>query len=145
MGNGKRYLSGKVNLFDWVDSDEWSVHELSDMLGLLGYKDKVVFYHFKIPNTTIDEGLKPLVTDTGVREILVTNIAQKDKNEAKRTKSSTGMERVREIKAEEATLAILHVLIDGWTWHMIQGFQMIAWGLDKIRRLGLKASTLLRL
>ncbi|GJX22298.1 hypothetical protein Tco_0226743 [Tanacetum coccineum] len=30
----------------------------------------------------------------------VTNIAQKDKNEAKRTKPSTGMERVREIKVE---------------------------------------------
>ncbi|GJT28316.1 reverse transcriptase domain-containing protein [Tanacetum coccineum] len=28
-------------------------------------------------------------------------------------------------------------------WHMIQGLQMIAWGLDKIRRLGLKAYTLL--
>ncbi|GJR53866.1 hypothetical protein Tco_1404387 [Tanacetum coccineum] len=30
----------------------------------------------------------------------VTDIAQKDKNEAKRTKPSTGMERVREVKAE---------------------------------------------
>ncbi|GKD51671.1 hypothetical protein Tco_1280647, partial [Tanacetum coccineum] len=31
---------------------------------------------------------------------LVTNITQKDKNEAKWTKPSTGMERVQEIKAE---------------------------------------------
>ncbi|GJQ91824.1 hypothetical protein Tco_0002963 [Tanacetum coccineum] len=31
---------------------------------------------------------------------LVTDIAQKDKNEAKRTKSSTGMERVREVKVK---------------------------------------------
>ncbi|GKD20356.1 hypothetical protein Tco_1222059, partial [Tanacetum coccineum] len=30
----------------------------------------------------------------------ITDIAQKDKNKAKRTKPSTGMERVREIEAE---------------------------------------------
>ncbi|GJS04199.1 hypothetical protein Tco_0320707 [Tanacetum coccineum] len=35
------------------------------------------------------------------RFIQVTNIAQKDKNEAKRAKPSTGMKRVREIKFEE--------------------------------------------
>ncbi|GKD73461.1 hypothetical protein Tco_1331743 [Tanacetum coccineum] len=42
----------------------------------------------------------------------------------------------------QATLAILHVLIGRWMWHIIQGLQMIAWGLDKIRRIGLKAYTL---
>ncbi|GJS04197.1 reverse transcriptase domain-containing protein [Tanacetum coccineum] len=40
------------------------------------------------------------LSQTDRPNVKVTNIAQKDKNKAKRTKPSTGMERVREIKAE---------------------------------------------
>ncbi|GJS32874.1 hypothetical protein Tco_0531256 [Tanacetum coccineum] len=62
----------------------------------------------------------------------VTDIAQKDKNKAKRTKPSTGIERVREIKAEgkpltpltplKATLAILNILIGGKDVEAIKGY-----------------------
>ena len=70
MGYGKRYLNGKVNWFDWVDADEWSILELRDMIRLLGYKEEVVFYHFKIPNTSLDDGIRHLVTDSDVRDMI---------------------------------------------------------------------------
>ena len=70
MGSGKRYLNGKVNWFDWVDADKWSILELRDMIRLLGYKEEVVFYHFKIPNTSLDDDIRALVTDNDVREMI---------------------------------------------------------------------------
>ena len=70
MGAGRRYLNGKVSWFDWVDGDEWSIIELTDMLGLLGYKNEVNFYHYKIPNTSLDEGLRPLVSDSDIIEMV---------------------------------------------------------------------------
>ena len=70
MGAGRRYLNGKVSWFDWVDGDEWSIIEFTDMLGLLGYKNEVKFYHYKIPNTSLDEGLRPLVSDSDIIEMV---------------------------------------------------------------------------
>ena len=70
MGAGRRYLNGKVSWFDWVDADEWSIIEFTDMLGLLGYKNEVKFYHYKIPNTSLDEGLRPLVSDSDIIEMV---------------------------------------------------------------------------
>ncbi|GKG04547.1 hypothetical protein Tco_0314934, partial [Tanacetum coccineum] len=44
---------------------------------------------------------EPILDAIGERlRQMVTDIAQKDKNKAKQTKPSTGMERVREIEAE---------------------------------------------
>nr|GEY08204.1 hypothetical protein [Tanacetum cinerariifolium] len=59
-------MNGKVNWFDEVDSDEFSIHELREMLKLLGYKNERMFYHFKILNNGLDLGLKPLVLDSDV-------------------------------------------------------------------------------
>ncbi|GJU34567.1 hypothetical protein Tco_1182921 [Tanacetum coccineum] len=63
-------MDGKVNWFDGVDSDGFSIHELSEMLKLLGYKNETMFYHFKIPNSGLDLGLKPLVSDSDVIEMV---------------------------------------------------------------------------
>ncbi|GKD51123.1 hypothetical protein Tco_1280099 [Tanacetum coccineum] len=63
-------MDGKVNWFDGVDSNGFSIHELSEMLKLLGYKNETMFYHFKIPNNGLDLGLKPLVYDSDVIEMV---------------------------------------------------------------------------
>ncbi|GJU04743.1 hypothetical protein Tco_1121173 [Tanacetum coccineum] len=82
----------------------------------------------------------------------VMDIAQKDKNEAKQTKPSTGMKRVREIKAEGefilkllkrltllgATLAIPHNIIGCEMWHAIQRLRFNGLMLVMIERLRLK-------
>ncbi|GKB33965.1 hypothetical protein Tco_0873366, partial [Tanacetum coccineum] len=70
LGSPRRYMNGKVNWFDGVDSDEFSIHELSEMLKLLGYKKESMFYHFKIPNSGLDLGLKPLVSDSDVIDMV---------------------------------------------------------------------------
>ncbi|GJU77354.1 hypothetical protein Tco_1274424 [Tanacetum coccineum] len=69
LGSPKHYMNGKVNWFDGVDSDEFSIHELSEMLKLLGYKNESMFYRFKIPNSGLDLGLKPLVSDCDVTDM----------------------------------------------------------------------------
>ncbi|GJZ01730.1 transposase, MuDR [Tanacetum coccineum] len=66
----RRYMNGKVNCFDGVDSDEFSIHELSEMLKLLCYKNESMFYHFKIPNSGLDLGLKPLVSNSDVTDMV---------------------------------------------------------------------------
>ncbi|GJR36991.1 mutator type transposase [Tanacetum coccineum] len=70
MVSPRRYINGKVNWFDGVDSNEFSIHELSEMLKLLGYKNERMFYHFKIPNNGLDLGLKPLVSDSDVIDMV---------------------------------------------------------------------------
>ncbi|GJW35052.1 hypothetical protein Tco_0057972 [Tanacetum coccineum] len=60
---------------------------------------------------------------------LVTDIAQKDKNEAKRTKPSTGMERVREIKAEGGKFTQSYaskLLLEGLLTHLTHLGAMLA-------------------
>ncbi|GJX71450.1 hypothetical protein Tco_0308621 [Tanacetum coccineum] len=70
LGSPSCDMNGKVNWFDGVDSDEFSIHELSEMLKLLGYKKESMFYHFKIPNSGLDLGLKPLVSDSDVIDMV---------------------------------------------------------------------------
>ncbi|GJU13513.1 hypothetical protein Tco_1135909 [Tanacetum coccineum] len=70
---------------------------------------------------------------------LATDIAQKDKNNAKRTKLSTRMESARKTEAEGVYILngpTLFLLVDG-TWHSNQGFTMIAWRIIKIEGPGL--------
>ncbi|PWA49796.1 S-crystallin, Glutathione S-transferase (GST) [Artemisia annua] len=58
------------NLCESVTSHKSSISVSCDMLRLLGYKEEVMFYHFKIPNTSLDDGLRPLITDTDVKEMI---------------------------------------------------------------------------
>ena len=45
MGSRKRYVNGKVNWFDRVDVDEFSVIELKYMFTKFCYKDEDTMYH----------------------------------------------------------------------------------------------------
>ncbi|GJV31416.1 reverse transcriptase domain-containing protein [Tanacetum coccineum] len=75
---------------------------------------------------------------------LVTDIAQKDKNKAKRTKSSMGMERasqyvIPDVKGN-ATLAILTSMIGCDRWHAIQRMELMLGSKVNIKRPGLEIS-----
>ncbi|CAI9282663.1 unnamed protein product [Lactuca saligna] len=50
--SGRSYIDGLVDHFDFVDMDVFLVHELDDMMVVLGYNDGgIMFYHFMIPKT----------------------------------------------------------------------------------------------
>ncbi|KAD6453940.1 hypothetical protein E3N88_08646 [Mikania micrantha] len=57
----RKYVSGKVNYIDMVDSDNFSMHELNEMIQELGYtKDFFMYYHFRVPDGDLDTGIKAL-------------------------------------------------------------------------------------
>ncbi|CAI9294213.1 unnamed protein product [Lactuca saligna] len=61
---GRSYIDELVDHFDFVDMDVFSVHELDDMMAVLGYNDgSIMFYHFMILETDLDSGLLPLGID----------------------------------------------------------------------------------
>ncbi|PWA38189.1 transposase, MuDR [Artemisia annua] len=67
MGSGRRYMNGKVSWYDGVDIDLFSVIELKDMFGKLGYKEEdTMYFHFRIPNRDLDSGLMPLACDSDI-------------------------------------------------------------------------------
>ncbi|KAL8244114.1 hypothetical protein R6Q59_010372 [Mikania micrantha] len=41
---GRKYVSGKVNYIDKADSDNFSMHELNEMIQELGYTKDVFMY-----------------------------------------------------------------------------------------------------
>ncbi|KAJ9541381.1 hypothetical protein OSB04_027887 [Centaurea solstitialis] len=57
---GRKYLVGKCQFVDLVNTDKFSVHELNAMMKEIGYTDDDVatFYHFKIPGSNLDYGLR---------------------------------------------------------------------------------------
>ncbi|CAI9273299.1 unnamed protein product [Lactuca saligna] len=68
--SGRSYIDGLVDHFDFVDMDVFSVHELDDMMVVLGYNDGgIMFYHFMIPETDLECGLLPLGTDQEVIQL----------------------------------------------------------------------------
>ncbi|KAJ9538584.1 hypothetical protein OSB04_031317 [Centaurea solstitialis] len=68
---GRRYNNGKVDFVDLIDCDEFNVHEIDHMVGMLGYKGgEHMYYHFMVPETDLDFGLQPLGNDDDIRELL---------------------------------------------------------------------------
>ncbi|CAI9286315.1 unnamed protein product [Lactuca saligna] len=64
---GRSYTKGLVDHFDFVDMDVFLVHELDDMMAVLGYDDGgIMFYHFMIPETELDSGFYPFGNDQEV-------------------------------------------------------------------------------
>nr|KAJ0227597.1 hypothetical protein LSAT_V11C100036920 [Lactuca sativa] len=67
---------GEVCYVDYVDIDEFSVHELDAIMLDLGYPDPrnseftdespVIYYHFRIPNGDFQFGLRDLGNDQDV-------------------------------------------------------------------------------
>ncbi|XP_052622315.1 uncharacterized protein LOC111885906 [Lactuca sativa] len=71
-----KYIGGEVRYVDYVDIDEFSVHELDAIMLDLGYPDPrnsdfadespVIYYHFRIPNGDFQFGLRALGNDQDV-------------------------------------------------------------------------------
>ncbi|KAL4555657.1 hypothetical protein LXL04_038284 [Taraxacum kok-saghyz] len=64
---GRTYIDGKMDYVNFIDMDEFSVHELDYMMQQLGYEvPPVIYYHFQIPNGDFDFGLRALGNDLDV-------------------------------------------------------------------------------
>ncbi|KAI3748432.1 hypothetical protein L6452_11494 [Arctium lappa] len=68
---GRRYVNGNVDFIDLVNTEGLSLHEFDKMVLALGYdRDEVKFYHFLIPQSDLDTGLRPLVNNQDVLNFL---------------------------------------------------------------------------
>ncbi|KAL9994226.1 hypothetical protein Hdeb2414_s0940g00964341 [Helianthus debilis subsp. tardiflorus] len=69
---GRKYVNGKVTFFGYVDSDEFSMHELNIIFQkLLGYSsDEVMHYHFKIHDQDLYVSLRCLGNDKDVIDMI---------------------------------------------------------------------------
>ncbi|XP_022039778.1 uncharacterized protein LOC110942333 [Helianthus annuus] len=62
-----KYVKGKSNHIDYIDADEFSVIEFNTMFKMLHYpEDEVVYYHYRIPDKSLVEGIRALGTDRDV-------------------------------------------------------------------------------
>ncbi|GKF23217.1 hypothetical protein Tco_0075539 [Tanacetum coccineum] len=54
--SNREYREGKTDMFDFVDIDYFSVHELDAMVLQLGYDgiDELMYYHYLRPMTDLD-------------------------------------------------------------------------------------------
>ncbi|GKD69757.1 hypothetical protein Tco_1323847 [Tanacetum coccineum] len=60
----RMYVGGKVNYVDNIDVDLFNVDEVHMFVQDLGYDPKqLMYYHFKLPNKSLDYGLRPLSCD----------------------------------------------------------------------------------
>ncbi|GJU45557.1 hypothetical protein Tco_1202823 [Tanacetum coccineum] len=66
-----RYKGGKVNWVDDIDSDIFSIVEVTSMMKELGYENSCMAYYYKKPNTYLDNGLTELDVDKDVYEMLM--------------------------------------------------------------------------
>ncbi|GKC85323.1 hypothetical protein Tco_1141040 [Tanacetum coccineum] len=66
-----RYKGGKVNWVDDIDSDIFSIVEVTSMTKELGYENPSMAYYYKKPNIDLDNGLTELAVDKDVCEMLM--------------------------------------------------------------------------
>ncbi|GJT57276.1 mutator type transposase [Tanacetum coccineum] len=66
-----RYKGGKVNWVDDIDSDIFSIVEVTSMMKELGYQNLCMAYYYKKPNTDVDNGLTELAIDKDACEMLM--------------------------------------------------------------------------
>ncbi|GKA28740.1 hypothetical protein Tco_0714985 [Tanacetum coccineum] len=65
-----RYNGSKVNWINNIDSDAYSVNEVSNMMKNIGYDNVGMEFYFKERKTKLDKGLRKLATDSDVMEML---------------------------------------------------------------------------
>nr|GEU79745.1 transposase, mutator type [Tanacetum cinerariifolium] len=66
-----RYKGGKINWVDDIDSDIFSIVEVTSMMEELGYENPCLAYYYKKPNIDLDNGLTELAVDKDVCEMLM--------------------------------------------------------------------------
>ncbi|GJU20499.1 mutator type transposase [Tanacetum coccineum] len=67
----RMYVGGKVNYVDNIDVDLFNVDEVHMFVQDFGYDPKqLMFYHSKLPNKSLDYGLRPLSCDADVVSLI---------------------------------------------------------------------------
>ncbi|GJT87824.1 mutator type transposase [Tanacetum coccineum] len=67
---GRSYVNGDFAYLDCIDIDEFSVHELNDMVKKIGFSGKnIMYYSFLKPDISLDNGLYALGNDEDVRRM----------------------------------------------------------------------------
>ncbi|CAI9268897.1 unnamed protein product [Lactuca saligna] len=68
---GRRYIKGKVKYVDLVDIDEFSIHDIDEMMDILSCVEegKLLYYHFKRPLSDLDTGLFALACDSDINHL----------------------------------------------------------------------------
>ncbi|PWA43786.1 transposase, MuDR [Artemisia annua] len=71
-----RYIGGKVNWIDTIDSERFSVVEVATMMQELGYENgsSGMDFFYKLPNSDLDNGLRKLETDNALE--LMTHVSK---------------------------------------------------------------------
>nr|GEV37713.1 nucleotide-binding alpha-beta plait domain-containing protein [Tanacetum cinerariifolium] len=68
---GRSYVNGDFAFFDCINIDEFSVHELNDMVKKIGFSCKtMMYYSFLKPDMNLDNGLYALGNDEDVRRMV---------------------------------------------------------------------------
>ncbi|KAI3667222.1 hypothetical protein L6452_42271 [Arctium lappa] len=68
---GRRYINGKTDLVDLINTDHLSVRLFDKIMIALGYEMRdIVQYHFLIPSSDLDTGLRDLMTDLDIANLL---------------------------------------------------------------------------
>ncbi|GJS84267.1 hypothetical protein Tco_0750808 [Tanacetum coccineum] len=68
---GRSYVNGDFAYFDCIDIDEFSIHELNDMVKKLGFSSKTIMnYNFLKLDMNFDNGLYALGNDDDVRRMV---------------------------------------------------------------------------
>ncbi|GJV92484.1 RNA-directed DNA polymerase, eukaryota [Tanacetum coccineum] len=67
----RRYVGGKLHYVDNIDMNLFNVDELHMFVKDLGYDPKqLMFYHYKLPDKSLDYGLRPLSCDADVVSLI---------------------------------------------------------------------------
>nr|GEV48284.1 hypothetical protein [Tanacetum cinerariifolium] len=63
-----KYVHGDFDFLDYIDIDEFSVHDVNEMVNKLGFSGRnIVYYSFLKPDMNLDTGLYALGNDDDVR------------------------------------------------------------------------------
>ncbi|PWA37725.1 hypothetical protein CTI12_AA580980 [Artemisia annua] len=63
----RKYISGKVQFVDIVDSELFDVEVINNIVKMLKYDPKqIMYYQFKLPRKSLDWGLRALASDDDI-------------------------------------------------------------------------------
>nr|GEW31041.1 transposase, MuDR [Tanacetum cinerariifolium] len=95
------YNGGKVNWIDQIDSDGFSIVEVTSMLAGLGYVNLTMQHWYKFPNCNLDNGLLPLTNDSDVLKFINSDPSEPNAIEMPNVSEQSQMPNVSKPNASE--------------------------------------------
>lgn len=78
FGELRSYLGEKVNQFDWIETDAWSLLWFEDFLQQLGYhNDRKIKFYWLLPWKTLVDGLRVIASDHDTN--VMASVSEKNK------------------------------------------------------------------